>query len=429
MKPAPALVCTVLAGCGLVLDLDSESQGADAGSADAAAADVGRADAALDGPPADDAMRHDGSSVDGGSAIAVDRLLAGWRHTCVLDGSGAVWCWGRDDFGQVSGSATACDTTSGCRLAPLLVGDAMARFRAPLGASEEHTCAIALDDRRTCWGVNVSGELGVGDTSPHPGLIPSDSEGWTHFTGGQDHMCGLRDDKSLWCWGDNGDGSVGDGTTTDRSAPVQIPGRWRAVDAGLDFTCAIDEDDALYCWGENDFGQLGPIAVAGDVTPFPVEIDAPAPASWADVSAGEDHACALLADGSAWCWGINEDLQLGSSATEVAASSVPLRVDGGPYRTIEAGGDHACALGTDGQLWCWGQNSDGELGIGSTGGDSLPAVVAHPAGGTFDVVVAGREHTCALDSTGDLWCWGNSDHGQLGLGDRVPRPVPTRVTY
>ena len=414
-----------------MLDLDGTGSAEDGGPRDAASRDARAGDAASDGAPAvDGGSTGDAATLDGGARPSLVSVIAGWQHTCALDESGGLWCWGRDDYGQVSGDPSAC-AASGC-LVPRRVGDASITFREPLGASGEHTCAIASDGRRTCWGRNDSGMLGAGDTAGHVGLVATDADAWTLFTGGQDHMCGLREGASLWCWGDNGDGHVGDGSTVNRASPVAVAGLWVDVDAGNDFTCAIADDGRVHCWGENDFGQLGEGAsINTEANPVPVPLSGsfPTGARWVDVGAGADHACGLLEDGSAWCWGVNNDGNLGSSAFMDELSPSPIEVDGGPYREIHVGGDHACAFGVDGRLWCWGDNAHGTIGNGEMGGSAAPTIVTHPEGVAWMKATVGADHTCALDAVRTLWCWGLNELGQLGVGDGTSRSSPTRVVY
>jgi alpha-tubulin suppressor-like RCC1 family protein len=145
---------------------------------------------------------------------------------------------------------------------------------------------------------------------------------------------------------------------------------------------------------------------------------------WTAVSAGFYHTCALKTDGTLWCWGDNTSGQLGLGT----ASTTPGQVTAGtaPWTVVTAGQSHTCALQADGTLWCWGENADGQLGIGSNLPSAAPVVVtASPS--SWSAVAAGGAHTCAVAGDGTLWCWGANVKGQLGIGSVASQVVPARL--
>jgi alpha-tubulin suppressor-like RCC1 family protein len=180
------------------------------------------------------------------------------------------------------------------------------------------------------------------------------------------------------------------------------------------------------------------IALASCGTPvIPVEEEVP----FATISAGHSsHICALATDGSAYCWGNNSSGQLGSGpSAPLFAQALPVSVVSGlAFAAVSAGGSHTCALDRSGRAYCWGWNRDGQLGIGSLQGPescglyacaSAPEVVSGDL--EFASISAGTFHTCALGQTGDVYCWGANDDGQLGSGPTGPdasHPTPTRVS-
>jgi len=199
---------------------------------------------------------------------------------------------------------------------------------------------------------------------------------WIHIAAGGGHTCGIRMGNTLWCWGANANGQLGIGPTGDQDLPRQITyptTRWASVTAGDADTCATRTDGTLWCWGWNDFGQLG-IGPTGEQD-SPQQVTSPASTGWTSTAAGDVHTCATRAR-TLWCWGDGTAGQLGSGITR--SVSTPRQVQQ-PARAgwilITGGSQHSCATRTDGTLWCWGYNGDGELGTGTTTSHDTPQQV------------------------------------------------------
>jgi alpha-tubulin suppressor-like RCC1 family protein len=212
-----------------------------------------------------------------------------------------------------------------------------------------------------------------------------------------------------------------------------------AVTAGGAHTCGLTVSGQTNCWGRGESGQLGvapPVTTClGDqafpcgLVPFPL---AGAPA-FVQLSAGGAHTCGLTSDGSAWCWGNNTNGQLGDGT--LTARHTPMAVATSvKFASISAGFDHTCALSTDGAGWCWGANSRGQLGDSTTVRRSLPVAVRGMSGISLAQISAGgaefRTFTCGLSSTNTAYCWGANDRGQLGRGARdfTAHPLPGLVS-
>lgn len=307
-----------------------------------------------------------------------------------------------------------------------------------------HSCALTASGTAHCWGRGESGQLGVPppemmcllDLDYPCSLVPVPVNGGLVFqrlTGGQAHTCGLTSDGSAYCWGSNTKGQLGDNSTTDRHAPVAVATglKFASIDAGPEHTCALTSDGAAYCWGRNDRGQLGdssttsrsvPVAVTGGLTFRTITAGG---AFWGDT-------CALTAQGDAWCWGENGNGQLGIGSFDGVAHSVPALVSASlKFTTLTAGGgNQVCGLTAAGAAYCWGYNSNGALGDGSRGRSS-PLPVPVSGGIVFTHLVAGgysSGHTCGLTSSGVGYCWGDNEAGSIGDGTVDDRLTPTAVT-
>jgi alpha-tubulin suppressor-like RCC1 family protein len=230
---------------------------------------------------------------------------------------------------------------------------------------------------------------------------------------GGDHACMLMSDRSVRCFGRNQWGQLGDGHFfTNASTPVPVVGLTTAIDvgAGMEHSCSVLADGTMRCWGTRYVGQLGDGSNDG-LTDVPVAVQNLTGAIAGVV--GGFHTCAILSDRSMRCWGFNEDGQVGNGATAFSAN-VPQAVVGvgGPVSAATAGGYHTCALLPDSTVRCWGRNTRGQLGNGTSISSSTPVAVS----GLTNVaaVSGGGYHTCALRRDGTVQCWGENDRGQIG---------------
>jgi alpha-tubulin suppressor-like RCC1 family protein len=292
-------------------------------------------------------------------------LASGNDHLCGLDAQGLAMCWGANDGGQLG------DGSSTDRAAPVPVRTDL-RF-ASLTAGDVHTCGLAGGGVPLCWGQNLSGQLGDGtrNDSRFPRAV---GNGITFSTlvAGWNHTCGLTANGNAFCWGLNGDGQLGDGSTFDRLLPTVVAngGGMESLAAGSAHTCGISEGQVL-CWGDNRFGQLGDGSNEGRTQPTRVT---GLPGRPTQIVAGAVHSCALMSDGTAYCWGQNLHGQLGDG-TNQNRSSATLVAGSTRFRSIQAGGALTCGVATAGGEYCWGLNQNAQLGDGTRQSRSTPTAV------------------------------------------------------
>jgi alpha-tubulin suppressor-like RCC1 family protein/uncharacterized protein YjdB len=303
---------------------------------------------------------------------------------------------------------------------------------------QSHTCALTTDDAAYCWGGNEFGQAGqpgsangfrnlvqrIFSTVPVP--IAQGLKFSSISTGGF-YTCALTRDGTAYCWGYNGDGSLGSGNYDHSWRPVAVTGgrTFAEIDAGTDHTCARTTDGVAYCWGLNRAGDLGNTAVTTTATPMPVS----GGIVFASLTVGGSHNCGLTADGVAYCWGENAAGQLGAGEN-VTSSASPLAVSGGlSFSSLTAGEAHTCGVTRSGRLYCWGWNFENQLGSGIA---LTPSAVPVPVASSllFASVAAGKSHTCAIDTSGAEWCWGQNTNGQIGTGTPGPDlfATPQRVS-
>jgi alpha-tubulin suppressor-like RCC1 family protein len=372
-------------------------------------------------------------------ALTPTAVAGGGFHACMRLPDGTVQCWGENNYGQLGNGDGNLTNSS----VPVAVRNLNTATRVVTG--DGHTCALVGDNGAVqCWGLGDSGQRGDGSfntISTVPGPVVGITGAVGVATRGY-HSCALLGDGTVWCWGRNSDGQLGNGTAGTQcpttppppgsppvlcsSTPVQsgITGAADVIAGGY-HTCALFTDGTAQCWGRNDDGQLGDGTFTTSSTPVPVGGLTGAAA----VTGGFYHACALLGDGTVQCWGRNAEGQLGDGSS--LGKRAPTRVAGlSDARAVSGGYKHTCAVLGNGTVWCWGLNDDGQLGSGTTTSSTTPV----QAVGINDAVAvsAGILHTCALLSNSTVKCWGavapGDGFGQLGNGARTGSSTPVTVT-
>ena len=289
-------------------------------------------------------------------------------------------------------------------------------FASQLSAGGSATCALSADGLASCWG--LSALVGDGDTLSR--TTPTPTAGGISFkslVAGISHVCGVSVDQNMYCWGFNAYADTS-GKQIGVLKPTLITTdlKWTQAASGIEHNCALATDQTPYCWGVNTRGQLG-IAVADTVTRF-----VPTPVyggfKFSSIVAGAAHSCGLTTDRTAFCWGWNTNGQLGDgTATSRVAPTV---VSGAlTFQTIGAGELWTCGLTTLGKAYCWGSVA------GVNQAQATP--LAYPSAPTFASLSVGGTHACALTSDGTAYCWGGNNAGQVGDSTTVTRTVPTKV--
>lgn len=287
-----------------------------------------------------------------------------------------------------------------------------------------HSCAIGINRRIYCWGADNDNQLGVVPSvleRPAPTGIAAGAV-FSFLAAGDAHTCATGADRLMRCWGNNDHGQLGLGSQGGTGFPMGLvaPFDFFEVAAGGNHTCASTINQTVVCWGANASGELGLGDTVTTPTPTPVGGGLVFPGG---VAAGDAHTCATTANGRAYCWGRNDFGQLGDSQT--TRHTLPDSVHSFMFDVLAAGGDHTCGVRSELTL-CWGANDRGQSGTGLP--DSAVLVPTFVAGSlNLVAVTAGSAFTCGVTETGDAYCWGANDRGQLGDSTRTDRPAPTLV--
>ncbi len=356
-----------------------------------------------------------------GSACCRDvPLAAGNAHSCAIDAAGAVACWGWNADGQL-GDGTRKDSA-----VPVMVRG-LDRPVVALTAGVIHTCALEASGAVVCWGGGSDGQLGDGkplgatEESEAPVGVVGLASGVVAIAASTYTTCAVTVQGQVACWGPTAVAGATAGAAS--TTPVVVPGLAGvvALTAGAGYFCATGPS-GVSCWGTTHFGAFGDGSTV--VLNGRPAHSLPGFGSPAVLSANDRSACAITTAGAVACWGDDTYGQLGNSSlapSDGAISTTPVAVDGLSDGVVglSAGSQafHACAWNGS-ALWCWGFNSDGQAGAPTT--DAAIDVVAPPAAvplPSYDIsyVAAGSEHTCAR-AGGHVFCWGSNEVGQLGAG-------------
>ena len=299
-----------------------------------------------------------------------------------------------------------------------------------IGASPASAASSAL----YAWGANADGQLGNGSTTDSPSplsvTLPNGVTA-TDAAAGGDHSLIIGSDGNVYAWGLNNDGQLGNGTTTNSSTPVHVllpTGiTATAISAGMNHSLAIGSDGNIYAWGYNGFGQLGNGTTT--TSSIPVLASLPAGVSATAISAGTYFSLALGSNGQVYAFGEGTNGALGDGGVANKKTPNPVSLPAGVTAlAISAGMRTGIVIGSDGNAYAWGANAFGQIGNGTAVDSSTPVKVSLPAGVQPLLVAEGAAHTLILGSDGNLYATGDNEDGQLGNGTTTNKKAPVKVS-
>jgi alpha-tubulin suppressor-like RCC1 family protein len=346
---------------------------------------------------------------DASPCAAVD-IAAGGDHTCAITATGELYCWGRDDDGQigVEGVSNLCAQTVYCQKTPAKVQN-LPRVIG-VGGGGLYTCAATVD-QTYCWGRNMSAEYGNGTTvGVAEPLAIAQRANATAVDGGNAHTCSLAG-MNLSCSGANGEGQVGNSSIGQQGIAVQVMTGVASFNLGGTTSCAVTSSQQLYCWGRNVYRTID---TSGTIKTVPARVDGIA--NVRQVAVGADHLCAVVAGNQALCWGLNTSGQIGNGQTNGTQQPQPMTVVSTNAAEVAASRNHTCVRTTTGDVYCFGE-----------GYTPVPTKIV----GGATKITAGNGHDCAVIDDGTIRCWGDQTYGQLGnnvnLASRTNTPQLARV--
>lgn len=426
-------------------------------------------------------------------------ISSGWLNTCAASSDGKVFCWGYGGSGQLGNNSTGSSNT------PVAIFDSgvlAGKTVRSVSAGTYNVCATTNDNQAFCWGANTYGSLSqelnmlnssvpvkVHSSGSLSRLTVKQTSGGTHYN------CLLASDDNVYCWGSNSSNQLGNGRTADRLIPSKsiagpllnkslstiatnlamcaadqagIPYCWgdnansqtgtgssigiytpTAVDrsgalsgktikkfaSGLYHVCAIASDNLPYCWGGNGTnGRFGSNNTNGGLAQQVYLSGVLNGKTFKDITTGLEHTCVISNDDKAYCWGLNSNGQLGNNSTAVTLQPVEVQMtgelSGKTVKSIAAGAFHTCMITNEDKAYCWGYNWIGMLGDGTYNQSTTPVPVVTSgvlSGKTFKSIIAGSYHTCAIASDDKPYCWGYNADGQLGNGSYTSYNTPVAV--
>jgi alpha-tubulin suppressor-like RCC1 family protein len=351
-----------------------------------------------------------------------ERISTGDRHACTLDSNNDAYCWGIGAQGQLGNNDSANQTA-----AVKVLANAGQTWKF-ISAGTAHTCAIDNTNAAYCWGAGANGRLGnnaATDQKIPAKVVTAAGQTWKFISAGSFHTCAIDNSNDAYCWGMGGVGQLGNSTTTDRAAPVKVVSKagqtWKSISAGAQYACAIDNSDDAYCWGTGGNGRLGN-NTAPNVQATPVQVTPSPGQTWKAISAGLQHTCAIDNSNDAYCWGLGAAGRLGNNNFNAPDQKTPAKVvsvSSQSWKAISAGFQHSCGIDNNDNAFCWGNDNNAQLGNGALSGSAVPSAVNLPRKWTeisASRSSGGGDFSCGLTSEGFFFCWGNGGAGQLGNG-------------
>ncbi|NTW26982.1 MAG: hypothetical protein HGA36_01525 [Candidatus Moranbacteria bacterium] len=371
-----------------------------------------------------------------------------YSNACALKNDNSIWCWGSGSYGQLGNGALNSSYV------PILVSAGTDNVDFVMNNRSE--CSLKSNGDVYCWGSDNYGSLGLGVAAGTTVSIPTKVAGVSgiaklYAAGGAftvDVFALRETDGTVWSWGDDTYGELGnDAPLASQNVPVQVAGLSGVTMISIGISgapLALKNDDTVWGWGTNFNGSLGN-GTTTNPQPTPTQVHGLNNQGFLNAAAIYGYGssrCAATVNGTLYCWGYNGGGKIGNNLTVDLAYPVNVISGLGAFLEVQSvsGGiysaEHACAVRTDGAVFCWGDNHSGDLGIGTNNGtttayNKLPERVKDAAGtgyfaGALQINV-GSDFTCALKTDGTVWCWGSNLYGQLGDGSTVNKYLPVQV--
>ena len=339
-----------------------------------------------------------------GTATDWSDITAGNIHSFALKTNGTLWTWGSNNSGR-----TGRGTTSGTTNSPTQVGTDTNWSK--VSAGNNHSLALKTNGTLWATGTNTNGQLGTGNTTQLNSFTQVGSDtNWNIISAANSYSHAIKTNGTLWATGFNGNGSLGDNTTTQRTSFVQIGNStdWISINGGR-CTVGLRGDGILWTWASNDFGQLGLENMQVMYFEFTNIISG---SNWDISECSQDESMAIKTNGTLWGWGRNINGNIGTGNTTRYTSPQQIGSDTN-WSKISMGSSHTLAIKTNGTLWSCGQNNSGQLGVGSTTASTTFAQVGNDT--NWSDIKTGSDTSFAQTTNNIVYSWGSNFNDTLGI--------------
>lgn len=371
-------------------------------------------------------------------------VCAGALHSCAIKSDGMIYCWGYNMFGQLgTGEYSNKSSPYPVNVRNLLDEDLYLSFK-KVTCGQHHTCALTQKNDVYCWGNNAYGQVNMSANNKVnlPTKINSDelesNELIKDLSSGMLHNCGVTNLGNIYCWGHNEYGQLGAGSNSPATIGYAVKPKdpsfsnkfFKQVATYSSHNCALDNSGSTYCWGLNSNGQAGIDPSTNIVYDLSLVSGGH---SFINLSVGNSFSCGVESDGDVYCWGERSDGKLGSTISDMPGNiTLPqiwlvLNINLNKSINISAGYSHTCSVIDLGKTYCWGISDDGELGDSENTINYYPFEITSTNSGDLKKVASGDNHTCAINLYGELYCWGDNSFNQLGDGTSNNSNEPVKV--
>ncbi len=371
-------------------------------------------------------------------------ISAGGQNTCGIKTDGTAWCWGEGSFGQLGNGITPAAQATPFEVSASGISGSKWTV---ISVGISYACGLRDNGSAWCWGKLRDGERGDDATELHstPVIIEDkDISGskWIDISAGAGVTCGLRDNGTAWCWGNSGSKLPPDTKPIyDMQKPALVDARnisgnaWTLISVNGGSICGLRNDGSGWCWQPGGFDMGNSATISSRYKPAKIDADHFSGMKWISISAGGSSDCGLRNNGTAWCWGHNDNGALGNGDPDATSSTLPVEVStsgvsGSEWTVIRTNDGSTCGVRDDGTAWCWGRGFIGQLGNGTTpAAQILPVAVIDKnlSGSKWTSVTMSGFHNCGLRDDRTAWCWGYGYDGELGDGIKAEKqtmPVP-----